>query len=302
MEEKKLNVDIAKSISRFRSVMKSFELRKKVYKRIIKRRGLEFESYRNYSQDDDSGLIDWKASKRANELLIKKYIEEENMKIFFLIDVGENMISGSSERLKCEYALNVIAALTDLILSSGNKVGYIVFNGGIKEFIIPKKGGKHFENLMSVMTNASLYGGSSHIEKAIDFTLKYLNNSVSSLVIVSDFVNFEKKEFEKKLGIISSKFETMAIIIRDPLDKTLPDISGEVIIEDPSTGDKMLINPSIARKSYEKYAKEEEESLRKIFHKTGTDSIELMTDKDFVFSLATFIKQRVKVPKGGIEI
>ena len=70
MEDKrKLNVDVGKSISDFKAAMKEFELKYKLYKIIIRGKALEFDSYRDYSTDEDSEAIDWKASMRANKLL-----------------------------------------------------------------------------------------------------------------------------------------------------------------------------------------------------------------------------------------
>ena len=49
MEKKRLNADIAGSISSFQSVMKSFEVKTKLYRTLLKGRGLEFDGYRTYS-------------------------------------------------------------------------------------------------------------------------------------------------------------------------------------------------------------------------------------------------------------
>ena len=57
------------------------------YKSVFKGKGLEFAGYREYSPDDDSTMIDWKASSRANEIMVKEMVEERNLNVFFLIDV-----------------------------------------------------------------------------------------------------------------------------------------------------------------------------------------------------------------------
>ena len=56
------------------------------YKSVFKGKGIEFDGFRAYSEnDDDASLIDWKASIRANEMLIREFVEERNMNIFFLV-------------------------------------------------------------------------------------------------------------------------------------------------------------------------------------------------------------------------
>jgi len=296
MEKRRLNADIGGSIAKFQSAIKSFEHKAKIYRTILKGKGLEFSGYRQYSGEDDASTIDWKASKRANQFLVKQYIEEENLKVVFLIDIGEDMVFGSGNKLKCEYSAEIIAALTKLIINSRNKVGYIFFNDTVREYIRPARGDNHFGRFMDVLTDASIYGGTSNLSSALDFSLMYLDKSISSLVIVSDFVKMDPS-VEEKLALVAKKFETMAVMVRDPLDRNMPDISGEFVVEDSATGQRMLINPSLAKKTYEKYALEQELFVREVFRESGIDMIELLTDKPFVASLAAFIKGRVKSVK-----
>jgi len=301
MIKRRLNADIPRSVSEFQSIIKSFELKTKLYRTILKGKGLDFDGYRVYTPEDDASSIDWKISKKANQLLVKKYIEEQNLKVIFLIDVSENMVFGSTKKLKCEYAAEIIASLTKLIMDSGNKVGYILFSDRIKEFVKPGRGDRHFNRFMDVLTDASIYGGVSNLRGSLDFALNYLSKSTSSVVIISDFIRVDE-ELKEKLTLISHRFETMAVMVRDPLDMTLPDISGELILEDSSTGQRLLINPSIAKKSYEKYAALQDKLVKNIFRKNGIDILELITDKPFVINLATFLRERTKTLKNKISL
>jgi len=299
MVERRLNSDIAGSIALFQSTMKSFEIRTKMYRTMLKGRGLEFDGYRDYSADDDANLIDWKASMKTNKILAKQYTEERNLKIIFVIDVGENMVFGSTDKLKCEYAAEVVAALSNLILSARDKVGYIFFGETIKEFVPPTFGKTHFVRFMNSLTSASTYGGDSRLENALNFVLNYVDKSVASIILVSDFIKINDK-VKNKLGLVANTFETMALIIRDPMDKNLPDIHAELVLEDPSSHERILINPSLAKKNYEKFVLEQEISLMKNFLDLNIDVLELTTDKPFVANLATFIKQRAKSKKSVV--
>lgn len=55
------------------------------YKSVFLGRGLEFEKFREYTSSDDSRIIDWKATKRANKLLIKQFVEERSLDVFFFL-------------------------------------------------------------------------------------------------------------------------------------------------------------------------------------------------------------------------
>ena len=80
-------------------------------------------------------------------------------------------------------------------------------------------------------------------------------------VIARNFINFNEITV-KKLALVSNKVETVALMIRDPLDRTLPDVSGELVLEDIKTGQQLLINPKLVRGAYESYSLKQENLLK----------------------------------------
>ncbi len=289
--KRRLNVDIDGSVSEFKTMLREFKLKRK--KVIFRGKGLEFDGYRNFSPDDDAGEIDWKSSLRAQKLLVKQYKEERDLKIMFLIDVGSNMVFGSTEKIKCEFATELIAAFTDLLINSEDRIGFFLFSDTINPFINCKGGSKHFQFFMEILSNGLNYGGKTNLDQALDFAMNHLDNSIFSVVIISDFLSMTNETFTK-LNFLSHKFETIAIQIRDPLDVTLPEIEGEIVLENPSTSEQVIINPKVTKNAYEKYVSEQEKIIKQIFKKSGVDYLNLITDKSFAPPLAMFLKERME--------
>jgi len=294
--KKKLNLDIATSISDFEEYMKEFSIQRIIYRIIFRGKGLEFDSYRQYTPDDDANDIDWKASVKANQTLIKQYIEERDLKIMFLIDVSDNMLFGSTEKLKCEYAAELSSALGHLILNYGDNIGFILFSDKITAEALPKKGMRQFDAFVSELANPDNYGGPSDIERKLDFFLDYLDKSINAIILVSDFISVKETALTN-FNIFSNKFETMAIMIRDPLDKKMPELKGEIVIQDPSTKKQLIIDPSILKKSYERNALEHEQMVKRILTEAGIDFLDITTDQHFAPSLSEFLKGRVEKRK-----
>lgn len=295
-ETRRLNADIAGSISELQSATKQFELRKRLYRILLRGKGLEFDGFREYSQEDDANSIDWRSSKRANKLLVKQYKEERNLRIVFLIDVSDNMTVGSSDKLKCEYSAEVVAALANLIIRSGDLFGFIFFSNTVKKFVRPGRGRKHLSLFVDAITDARMYGGASSIDNALDFALQFVGKDVSSVILLSDFVSFSAKT-QHAFSLLSHKFETLSIMVRDPIDYELPNVNGELVIEDPKTGQQVLVNPKLARGIYSKHASQQEEYFRRECQANGVDLLQLMTNEPYLASVAAFIKGRVT---GGI--
>jgi uncharacterized protein (DUF58 family) len=298
MEKKRLRVDFAGAIASFLAVIKSIELKIKQYKILFRGKGLDFEGYREYSQDDDAGDIDWKATVRSGGTpMVRVYREERDLNFIFVIDVGENMIFGSKDKLKCEFMGEVIAAMMHLMFLAGDRVGILLFSDRIVKYIPPSKGENFFFQVMDVLTEPNNYGAHSKPEVAFDYIKKHFDNRIKGIFLFSDFIRFREK-FESEIALLANMFETIAIMIKDPVDRQLPDVYMEMVIRDPATGQRILINPKLARGAYSKFAAEQETTVKGLFGHVGVDILELDTDKPFALPLATFLRERVR---GGLR-
>lgn len=290
--ERKLNVDIASSIFQSQSSLPELELKRKMYRKLLRGRGLEFDGYRSYAPDDDASTIDWKASKRGNSLMVKQYKEETDLKVLFVLDVSDNMVFGSQKKLKCEYAAEISVALANLVVSSGNKIGFILFSNKIKEEMRPEKR-KDVVNLFGdIVSKASLYGNTVNYDLVLDYLVRDIPSSVSVVFFVSDFIHAHA-DLLGKFKLIGNKFETIAIMVKDPLDSALPDINEEIVIEDSGSGEQLLVNPKIAGKKYEYYSTKDEAETLAMFRKSNIDVLSLKTNDYFVPKLSQFLKERV---------
>ena len=288
----RLNVDIPAAITEFKAIMKEFHLKKDIYKILFRGKGLEFESFRDFTQDDDASDIDWKTSSRARKLLVKQYKEERDLKIFFLIDVGNNMVFGSRDKLKCEFVTELAAAFAKLIMESNDRVGVFLFSEDVKHFIPPKSGERHFQFLMDLFTRPETYGGVTNLDRSLDFAMRYLDSSVNSIILVSDFLRISENT-HKKIDMLAHQFETIAIRVRDPLDLTLPNVEGEISLENPITGEQIIVNPRVARADYERHAREQAKIVEEMFKKSEADFLDLITGRPFAIPLAMFLKERI---------
>lgn len=253
--------------------------------------GLEFDGYRGYNQDDDASVIDWKASARAKQILVKEHIQTRELEVFFLIDVSTSMIFGSAEKLKNEYAAELALAMTYVILANGDKVGYALFNHDIVTAKRPSRGIMQFIRLSMQLTNAESYGGGFDIIRALEFTDTFIKKKGTMLIIISDFIG-EKKDWLKKLKITSQKFDTIALMVRDLRDSVLPKDISEVLVENPYANERLLIDSELISNFYEAYVKLEENELKEIFLKQNINFLKLTTDRDFVAPLVNLFSRR----------
>jgi len=264
------------------------------YRSVFKGKGLEFTGYRGYTMADDASLIDWKASSRTNEILIKEYAEEREVDVFFLIDCSERMLFGSTDKLKAEYVIELTASLTHAILEAGDSVGLSLYSDKVKSDILPSRGKTQFYTISKMLLNPEYYQGNNFdLKGAVKFIFNYLKKS-AVIIIISDFLSW-KDDWQESLKLLTTKFDVICIMVRDPRDRTLPVDVGEVVVQDPSTGKTLLIEPELIRHAYESEVKEKEDKIKKVILKANIDFVDISTEKSFVKPIINlFLKRALK--------
>jgi uncharacterized protein (DUF58 family) len=292
-EPKKGNfmVNFAKAISEFENAMHKFPVKKILYKNIFRGKGLEFDSYRLFEPDDDASMIDWKASLRSNQILARKYIEERELNVYFLVDVSNGMLFGSGDKLKSEYAAEFVVALAHLVLGAGDKIGLVMFNEGIVKILPPARTKNQFALFSKFLSDASLYGGGFNLDKAIEDVVRTVKSPYTIFILVSDFIRVNKENLEK-LKLLGMRFETVGVMIRDRLDEDLPETNYQIAVQDPYSGRQMVLDPQIARERFQKNALTHKNMVKEMFKQAKLDSLELAIDKNFVIPMSSFLKSR----------
>lgn len=290
-EKKRFNIDFAKAIAEFERAFQKFPVKRILYNMIFRGKGLEFDSYRIFEPNDDTSMIDWKATLRANETLAKKYIEERDLSIYFLIDASNGTLFGSGEKLKAEYSAEIIAAIAHLIYSSGDNIGLVMFNDKPVKTLFPSNSKNQFMLFTKFLSDPGYYGGGFDLEKTIKEVLKFTKSAYTIFIIISDFINLKESD-EKIIKLLGNRFETMAIMVRDPLDESIEKIPFQLSIQDPYSRRQMTLDPSITKREYKKSVAKQKESVRESFKKSRIDLLELSTEENFVPKTVKFLKER----------
>lgn len=109
--------------------------------RIIRRRGAgtAFANLRDYVSGDDPRHIDWKASARRSRLISREFTIEQGQTIMIAVDAGRMMTQLAGDRARFEYALASALTLADVALSTGDRVGLMVFDADVQRYIAPAR-------------------------------------------------------------------------------------------------------------------------------------------------------------------
>jgi len=113
------------------------------YVSVFKGGGIEFDEVRPYLPGDDVRSIDWNVTARSGQPYVKRYVEERQLTLMLMADVSASQDFGSRTRSKREAAAEFCALIAFSAIRNDDKVGLLLFHGGIEHYIPPRKGQKH---------------------------------------------------------------------------------------------------------------------------------------------------------------
>ena len=264
------------------------------YHSTFKGQGVEFDEVRPYCAGDDVRTIDWNVTAKTGIPYIKRFSEERELTVLFMVDVSGSQSYGSVRRSKMELAAEVTALLALTAIRNQDKIGLVLFSDRIVKYIPPRKGRDSVMRLVrEVLAAEDGAEGGTDIAGALRF-LGSVQKRRAVVFLVSDFLA-EKSVFERLLRAAARRHDIICAPVSDPAESELPDV-GLVELEDPETGELALVDTSSAkvRRAFAAKAAEESEELRRFFVKNGIDTLPIDTGRPYIDAVRGLFKRRAR--------
>ncbi len=257
------------------------------YSSAFKGQGMEFAEVREYQVGDDIRSIDWNVSARYGHPFVKLYHEEREMTVMLLLDLSASHNFGTRKQFKREQLAEVAGMLAYLAIRTNDKVGALLFAGGVEKYLPPRKGPKHVWRLIREIFTHEPQTSGTNIEAA----LSYLNRVVKRHAIVFLISDCRDEGYEKALQITARKHDLTVIRISDPAELDLPDV-GLMAVSDPETGRQSVINTRRLRKRWRDEQLAWEKRINETLLRAGAERVDLSTQSDVVEPLTRYFERR----------
>lgn len=262
------------------------------YHSIFKGHGIDFAEVREYFPGDDVRSIDWNVTARSGVPHIKKYQEERELTVIFLIDASTSGEFGTFEKFKREYAAEICALLAFSAIKNNDKVGLIIFTEEIEKYIPPKKGKKHVMRVITEILSFTPQKRGTDIKVGLDFLNRVLKRKAICF-LVSDFFS---RDYHQPLKIAAKKNDLIALRIIDRHEVKLPELGAIIHFEDAETGEDLFFDSS-DEGLIQEYQDDYETSLSDIetmFKKCNIDFIQFLTDQSYIKPIMLFFRKRAR--------
>lgn len=239
--------------------------------------GVEFSEHRDYSNGDDLRYLDWNVLARHNELLIKRFQEEQDLHVYLFLDCSRSMSVGTPS--KFDYARQVIAALAYVALADLDRISIQAFAGDIHATFPLTRGKDCVLSMLRFLESVEAIGHATDIKRCMDAFVHRQHRSGLALV-VSDFL--DPAGYRDGLDRLRfHRFEPYLIHLYD-VREAEPEVLGDVELVDAETGVAKRI--TVNERGLKKYREAFQgflDSFREYAARYGMGCVQTSTDVPF---------------------
>src|SRR5256885_917489 len=127
--------------------------------------GIEFADHREYTAGDDLRYLDWNIYARHGELLLKRFQEEEDLHVYFLLDCSRSM--GFAGGKKFDLARQLTAALAYIALADLDRISVIAFADRIIDSFPLTRGKARILPLLDFLEGLEPQGSDTEVAQSI---------------------------------------------------------------------------------------------------------------------------------------
>jgi uncharacterized protein (DUF58 family) len=259
------------------------------YGSVFKGRGVELADVREYIAGDDVRTIDWRVTARMDAAYVRRYVEERELTVLFVVDRSASAAFGSRLRSKATLAADVCGVLGLAAARNHDRVGAVWFTDRVERYVAPGKGRRHVLRVIRELMAFEPTGRGTDLTAA----LAYVNRVTTRRAVVFIVSDWIAAGYERELDVTARRHDTVAVQLVDPRERELPDV-GLTAVTDPETGRWAYLDthsPAV-RAAYLDRGAAFDATVRSALRRRGIDHIRLETGRDYVAPLLAFFRRR----------
>jgi uncharacterized protein (DUF58 family) len=211
------------------------------YTAVFRGSGIEFDEVREYAEGDDPRAVDWNVTARVGRPFVKKYVEERERTVLFLLDLSASMTGGAGVWSSRQAAARVAACLALSAVRNNDKVGLIAFSRGVDKYVPPQKGLGHALRVVRDVLALPGAAAGTDLVPPLELAGRVVRRR-AILFLLSDFL---ASGWRDALALCARRHEVIAVWLLPP--ELAPLDAGLVRLRDPETGRERLVDWASAR-------------------------------------------------------
>lgn len=150
--------------------------------------GTELKEIRQHRSGDPFRAIDWKATARTGQLMVRQMESEIQATHYIIVDASATMRPGEHGRRKLDYAVEAASAFTRLAIGRNDRVGLVAFDTRVIAHVPPGEGRAH-----ALLISEALIGLFNRVDEDLtDLTDAELVEAVAAHLRQQEGINLKR--------------------------------------------------------------------------------------------------------------
>ena len=157
--------------------------------------------------------IDWNVTARLGATYVKRYLEERELTVMFVVDRSASGGFGSLRRTKGDLATEVFAVLALAAARNNDRVGSLLFTDRVERHVAAAKGRRHALRVISDLLSLEPAGKGTDLAAALSELEPTLRRR-AVVFVLSDLEDLTSPEVAEILGIPEATVRTRLFYAR----------------------------------------------------------------------------------------
>lgn len=184
------------------------------YRSIYKGRSMNFEDLREYVMGDNVKDIDWKASARSGNLLVRQFIAEKKHNIMIVMDTGKKMLADTKlNESKSNVALMSAGTIAYLANKNGDYVGSVYGKNNKITYFPFKSDLNSIEKILTSYNKDIQTSSESSLQQSLEYISKYVKKKMI-IFVITDIDGIQNVQ-ERTLKNLTTMHDVLFVNITD---------------------------------------------------------------------------------------
>jgi uncharacterized protein (DUF58 family) len=118
---------------------------------LVRGQGTEFDSLREYVPGDDVRSIDWRATARAGDVVVRTWRPERDRRVLLVLDTGRTAAGRVGDAPRLDAAMDAALLLAALAARAGDRVDFIAYDRVLRAAVQGSSGSELLGSLVQAM-------------------------------------------------------------------------------------------------------------------------------------------------------
>ncbi|MEM7383721.1 MAG: DUF58 domain-containing protein [Verrucomicrobiota bacterium] len=250
---------------------------------------VEFAEYRKYVPGDDPRRLDWRVFARTDRFFSKEFEADTNLRCCLVVDSSGSMGFGSAGPSKFEFASQLAATLSWLVVNQGEAVGLSCVAADVIHHIPTSRRPAHLQLLFKTLEALKAEGETQLGQHLHDLAERVAQRAL--VVVISDFLEDTDALLEGLRHLRFRKHDVAVFHLVDPLEKEF-DFESPRRFTDLEDGTALPVDPILIADRYREAMQAHLSTLREGCRAAEIDYFEALVNDGTETLLARFLQSR----------